>query len=154
MQSSPFWRPRASPGPRPSPWHLQDLQREVQGHLQRPKWTSKCMPSTLQWQTNGQQLAIHRIIQSSSAQQAQQANTASKNSKQAQQSKNTTQAQQASTAQQTQQSRKPPSQQAINRKKGAGGRGQSPSDIYIVYSLQPTAYSHCLLLTCICLCMP
>ena len=23
VPSSPFWRPRASPGPRPSPWHLQ-----------------------------------------------------------------------------------------------------------------------------------
>mgnify|MGYP000119923389 CR=1 FL=1 len=41
------------------------LQHEVQGHPQQPKWTSKGMPSTLQWQTNGQQLAIHRIIESS-----------------------------------------------------------------------------------------
>ena len=34
------------------------LQHEVQGNPQQPKWTSKGMPSTLQWQTNGQQLAI------------------------------------------------------------------------------------------------
>ena len=41
------------------------LQHEVQGHPQQPKWTSKGMPSNLQWETNGQQLAIHRSIESS-----------------------------------------------------------------------------------------
>ena len=65
VPSSPFWRPRATPGPRSSPWHFQGPPNEVQGHPQQPKWTSKGMPSTLQWQTNGQQLPIHRIIESS-----------------------------------------------------------------------------------------
>ena len=40
-------------------------QSGTQGHPQQPKWTSKGMPSTLQWHTNGQQLAIHRIIETS-----------------------------------------------------------------------------------------
>ena len=67
------------------------LQHDVQGHPQQPKWTSKGMPSTLQWQTNGQQLAIHRIIETS-----------------------------------------------YHRilSLGAGGRGRSPSDIYIYVSKQ------------------
>ena len=38
------------------------FHHEVQGH---PQWTSKGMLLNLQWQTNGQQLAIHRIIESS-----------------------------------------------------------------------------------------
>ena len=41
------------------------LQHEVQGHPQEPKWTSKGMPSNRQWDTKGQQLAIHRSIESS-----------------------------------------------------------------------------------------
>ena len=57
------------PGQARAPSHAQDisqgLQHEVQGNPQQPKWTSKGMPSTLQWQTNGQQLAIHRIIETS-----------------------------------------------------------------------------------------
>ena len=41
------------------------LLHDVQSHPQQPKWTSKGTPWTLRWQTNGQQLAMHRIIGSS-----------------------------------------------------------------------------------------
>ena len=57
------------PGPVRDPAHAQDIpkasQHEIQSHPQQPKWTSKGMPSNLQWDTNGQQLAIHRSIESS-----------------------------------------------------------------------------------------
>ena len=61
--------PSGVPGPVRDPGQAlgisKGLQHEVQGHPQQPKWTSKGMPSNLQWDTNGQQLAIHRSIESS-----------------------------------------------------------------------------------------